>query len=862
MKFLPAIVLLFFLHSTAMALQPATNITASDGTSDFVYVEWTASPDADYFKVYVSSTVDSIGVQKRKTTDTIVSMPADEPLVPYYYRVESCVGEPYTGVCYGASDEYDTGFAAPILPAPTSVSASDALYWNEIHIDWDKVTHATSYKVHREQISTGFYTEIAEVDAPAVSFVDSTFDAVTNHYMVQACYNDICGLYSFPEEGSVINEKPDPPGWITASNDSNEHIQVDWKPVDGAIKYRLHYSTSKDDLCEGLSYDIDDATSFFHTSATPLVDYYYRVEALTLFQISDCSDAMATGIRQMPLPSNPTVTASDGGDYAGFILVQFGASHATSYELYRSITAGKQGTKIADTASYIYHDYSAEPGQIYHYSIIACNSEGCTDLSEQDSGYRSIDKPGAPISVEATDGDSTENIVVSWVDNYEYTDRYEVYYYPDTPDGEGFLITSLTEKQYTHEAVASGRLYYYRIKACNDTGCSDLSEYDSGYRKLYAPRDLTATSDSPEVIELGWSSVNYATSYQIYRSNPNGQVSDSSSAIGEVSETSYLDTAAMMPGATYQYAVKACTDVCCSELSSHADGAKTYPTTPDISASDGTSPQYITITWTLMDGMTSYEVYRSESSVEVGEKVGTMGHIQDTLHDQYNLIPTKEYFYRVKPCNLYGCGNISAPDSGYKLGIPLPPSGVNASDGTSAAGVEVMWPEVFLATSYEVYMGASENATVGILLDTVYTNEYLHNVSAQTTGLYYGVKACNDYGCSDYSNWDSGYRAEGLPAPSFVNASDGKYSDRVEVFWSAVSGAVYYEVFRFQGLVQTQTQTIEHTDSDVELGITYQYFVRACNADGCGESTSDEGYITESNAGGKGIAPILMLLLE
>ena len=125
---------------------------------------------------------------------------------------------------------------------------------------------------------------------------------------------------------------------------------------------------------------------------------------------------------------------------------------------------------------------------------------------------------------------------------------------------------------------------------------------------------------------------------------------------------------------------------------------------------------------------------------------------------------------------------------------------------------------------------------------------------------YYWVKACNDDSvCSDYSAYDSGWRE--MATVTNVAASDGTYTDKVQVSWSSVSDASYYEVYRAlsqggaKSLLGNPTAS-PYNDSGAAENIVYHYWVVACNANGCsGYSSDNTGYL------GQGLIQIFLPLI-
>jgi len=81
--------------------------------------------------------------------------------------------------------------------------------------------------------------------------------------------------------------------------------------------------------------------------------------------------------------------------------------------------------------------------------------------------------------------------------------------------------------------------------------------------------------------------------------------------------------------------------------------------------------------------------------------------------------------------------------------------------------------------------------------------------------------------------------------PTGIQASDGTYDVKIRVTWNAVSGATWYYVDRWtqptwhgSGVVNAEIATYfdDRYDSGFyppQANVTYYYWVRACNSDGC-----------------------------
>jgi len=177
-----------------------------------------------------------------------------------------------------------------------------------------------------------------------------------------------------------------------------------------------------------------------------------------------------------------------------------------------------------------------------------------------------------------------------------------------------------------------------------------------------------------------------------------------------------------------------------------------------------------------------------------------------------------------------------------------PPTGVSVSDGTYTDRIRISWNASGGATYYRVYRNTSNTSAGAIdLTPNPPASPYDDVNAAPGTTYWYFVKACNNGICSGFSSSDSGYRA--IIAPTGVSASDGTYTDKVQVAWTASSGATHYEIYRNTSNSSNGASLLDsssaspYDDTSTQAGTTYWYFVKGCNAGICsGFSSSNSGY--------------------
>jgi cellulose 1,4-beta-cellobiosidase len=183
---------------------------------------------------------------------------------------------------------------------------------------------------------------------------------------------------------------------------------------------------------------------------------------------------------------------------------------------------------------------------------------------------------------------------------------------------------------------------------------------------------------------------------------------------------------------------------------------------------------------------------------------------------------------------------------------PSSPTNVQASDGAYTDKVQVTWTASSWATSYIVYRATSTLRRATKVAIAITSNTTYDDTTASVgRSYYYWVKASNSYGTSGFSAYNKGYRSDGRPpAPANVQASDGAYTDKVQVTWTASSWATSYTVYRANSPLRWAnkvaigtTPSTTYDDKTALVGRTYYYWVKASNSYGTsGFSAYNKGY--------------------
>jgi subtilisin family serine protease len=182
----------------------------------------------------------------------------------------------------------------------------------------------------------------------------------------------------------------------------------------------------------------------------------------------------------------------------------------------------------------------------------------------------------------------------------------------------------------------------------------------------------------------------------------------------------------------------------------------------------------------------------------------------------------------------------------------LPPENLTVSNGTDLDFVNLSWGATVDADYYQIYRSTKESTIDATLLpNNPFTNSYNDTSAIAGTLYFYWSKACHELGCSDFSISGSGWRGTGSSIPSIplgVHASDGSFSDRIQISWYGVGGATKYKIFRNttnsleNAELLAEPTTLLYDDFSALSNMSYYYWLQACNLDVCSDhSISDVG---------------------
>lgn len=300
------------------------------------------------------------------------------------------------------------------------------------------------------------------------------------------------------------------------------------------------------------------------------------------------------------------------------------------------------------------------------------------------------------------------------------------------------IAVEVTSDEYTPGTPLGYGVYYWRVKSQN--GYGNWSETWSSIWSLTiappAPSGIDASDGLyPDKVQLAWSTVSSATSYELYRASsydgPKNQLTTTTA-------TSYSDSTAVS-GTLYYYWVKACSGTNCSGFSLFDSGyTQAVPSAPSQLEVASATQSSITLRWRdNSENESGFRVYRWTGAT--WNHIGTVGPNVATYTDSGRPCGTGET-YEVKAYNdageSAGSGWIGGSTTQCSTFTPTPTATGTATRTSTPTWTATGTPTRTPTGSVTPTRTPTRTVTPGSGQRKVYLPLILSGSTAATPGLY------------------------------------------------------------------------------------------------------------------------------
>jgi uncharacterized delta-60 repeat protein len=194
----------------------------------------------------------------------------------------------------------------------------------------------------------------------------------------------------------------------------------------------------------------------------------------------------------------------------------------------------------------------------------------------------------------------------------------------------------------------------YTLSAADGTVSAQSSSFNSN-ASLSQPIVQASGGAFPHHVQLTWTAVSGAASYQVFRSTTNDL--NTAVKIGAGITTTAFNDNSTLPGALYYYWIRARNPSAIGPFSASVGGYTPLPAPTGV-AGTTTLPHHVAIIWNAVTGAAGYQVFRSSTN-DFSTALKIAGGITATFFNDTTALQGQVYFYWVRPRNSVGLGLMS-----------------------------------------------------------------------------------------------------------------------------------------------------------------------------------------------------------
>ena len=517
--------------------------------------------------------------------------------------------------------------------------------------------------------------------------------------------------------------------------------------------------------------------------------------------------------------------------------------HAISYQIYRR-TDGTQWELLVDDFKNgtEYLDDDIKENVKYYYTIRAKRGSILSSTWNNQGVYATVVTKlenvvlGAAWSV-------NEGVKVTWksIDNAK---NYQIYR-KTKGDKWHLLSDKITVNEYIDTSVENNVEYIYTVRGlCNDVISPEWD--DKGVSTTYVTNlanvILEGAKPTGNGIEVKWSKVSGANTYQLYRKT---DTTGWKLINNSIRDTKYIDKNISF-NIKYIYTVRALNGTIISPSWDNKGVSALLVEkleNVELVEAQSISLKSIQVSWKAVEGAYEYQIYRKTENT--GWKLYSYVCGKTSFIDSL-IEKDRKYTYTVRAKN----GEALSPgwdDKGVSAIVVDFLQNVKLQNAVvQGEGIRISWEEVPNADRYQVYRKTINESGWHLISSNAKGKSYIDSSVEKDIYYTYTVRGINGQTLSP--SWDNkGVTAKVVTQIENVLLISATAKDKkITVKWNATKDAITYQVYRKvnnSGWKCITKQAIGDTyvDTDILPGVYYTYTVRAVCGDVISSGWDDKG---------------------
>ncbi len=689
----------------------------------------------------------------------------------------NCLGDPINPIDKGGGGGGSGGGSGgsggnSAVPTAQEETAKTTMSFNA---NWNGVSGATHYYLYVSEYSS-FTTNLSnyngvEIGGGTGSGLEgpngepATVHTVLNltpgkNYYYRVRSKGSNGVMSGYSNTITANTLINAPNALQENSHTTTSFKARWNSVSGAQSYRLDVSTSSNFSSILSNYNNKSVTGTSRTVSglVPGRNYYYRVRAVGQHHTSSNSSKITANTN-----INAPAKIEEANRTNNSFQARWGAVSGRQYYMLDVSTSStfsggmihsnlNVGTATTRTIS------GLVPGKNYYYRVRTKGAHVTSGYSAKVTANTSISAP--TVAAESDNGPS--GFTAKW-NSVAGANHY--YLYVSTADEDfsaeklvdGYNGLNVSGLSASVTGLASGKNYYYKVKARGPNITSSFSNQRTAYTTINAPIPDIQSSTTTNGFTLNWQANPDADSYLVQVSTVVGDFASANLLPGYEGTSvpgNSVSITGLTPGKSYSFRVKS-VGTAHSSGYSHPLTVSTTMTVPTAVEGSDLVANGFTANWLPVEHAQSYRLWVSTLDLN-GDKVTLPNYegkvVTGTSEVVTGLFTGKRHYYKVQATGENTTSTFSneiITNSAMQVPVVLEESLV------SETSFRANWQPILGATGYSLQVSnvpdfsivLSEYALSGIGSD----HKTITGLTYGTT-YYYRVKAYGEDADSEYSN--------------------------------------------------------------------------------------------------------------